>query len=81
MVGLPARGKTYISKKLCRYLKWIGFKTRVFNLGEYRRFKQKNADHTLFESDNEEGVALREQCATEALQDAAAWIQEGGEIA
>ncbi|PSN52382.1 6-phosphofructo-2-kinase/fructose-2 [Blattella germanica] len=28
MVGLPARGKTYISKKLCRYLNWIGFKTK-----------------------------------------------------
>lgn len=28
MVGLPARGKTYISKKLCRYLKWTGFGTK-----------------------------------------------------
>ena len=36
MVGLPARGKTYISKKLSRYLNWIGVNTRVFNLGEYR---------------------------------------------
>lgn len=37
MVGLPARGKTYISKKLCRYLTWIGVQCRVFNVGEYRR--------------------------------------------
>lgn len=28
MVGLPARGKTYISKKLTRYLNWIGIKTK-----------------------------------------------------
>uniref|UniRef100_A0AAY4C6D3 6-phosphofructo-2-kinase domain-containing protein n=1 Tax=Denticeps clupeoides TaxID=299321 RepID=A0AAY4C6D3_9TELE len=27
MVGLPARGKTYISKKLARYLNWIGVNT------------------------------------------------------
>lgn len=27
-VGLPARGKTYISKKLTRYLNWIGVPTR-----------------------------------------------------
>ena len=37
MVGLPARGKTYISKKLARYLNWIGVTTKVFNVGEYRR--------------------------------------------
>ena len=29
MVGLPARGKTYISKKLSRYLNWIGVYTKV----------------------------------------------------
>lgn len=28
MVGLPARGKTYIAKKLTRYLNWIGITTR-----------------------------------------------------
>lgn len=28
MVGLPARGKTYISKKLTRYLNWIGIPTK-----------------------------------------------------
>ena len=37
MVGLPARGKTYIAKKLARYLNWIGITTKVFNVGEYRR--------------------------------------------
>ena len=29
LVGLPARGKTYISKKLSRYLNWIGVDTKV----------------------------------------------------
>uniref|UniRef100_A0A667WPM7 6-phosphofructo-2-kinase/fructose-2,6-biphosphatase 3 n=1 Tax=Myripristis murdjan TaxID=586833 RepID=A0A667WPM7_9TELE len=29
MVGLPARGKTYMSKKLTRYLNWIGMPTKV----------------------------------------------------
>uniref|UniRef100_A0A8C3UWX8 6-phosphofructo-2-kinase/fructose-2,6-biphosphatase 1 n=1 Tax=Catharus ustulatus TaxID=91951 RepID=A0A8C3UWX8_CATUS len=28
LVGLPARGKTYISRKLTRYLNWIGTPTR-----------------------------------------------------
>ncbi|KNE72426.1 hypothetical protein AMAG_20516 [Allomyces macrogynus ATCC 38327] len=37
MVGLPARGKSYICKKLQRYLTWLGFPTRVFNVGNRRR--------------------------------------------
>lgn len=28
MVGLPARGKTYIAKKMTRYFNWIGINTR-----------------------------------------------------
>ncbi|KAM9800306.1 6-phosphofructo-2-kinase/fructose-2,6-bisphosphatase 4b isoform 3-T3 [Syngnathus typhle] len=31
-VGLPARGKTYISKKLTRYLNWIGVPTKELHL-------------------------------------------------
>ena len=37
MVGLPARGKTYIAKKLTRYLNWIGIKAKTFNVGEKTR--------------------------------------------
>ncbi|CED82427.1 cytoplasm protein [Phaffia rhodozyma] len=36
-VGLPARGKTHISRSLERYLRWLGVKTGVFSLGDYRR--------------------------------------------
>lgn len=35
MVGLPARGKTYISKKLSRYLNWIGVNTKVIPFGVF----------------------------------------------
>ena len=28
MVGLPARGKTYMAKKLARYFNWIGIETK-----------------------------------------------------
>ncbi|EFE44144.1 hypothetical protein TRV_01104 [Trichophyton verrucosum HKI 0517] len=37
MVGLPARGKSYITKKLCRYLNWLQHDTKIFNVGERRR--------------------------------------------
>ncbi|KAK5131349.1 hypothetical protein LTR08_001015 [Meristemomyces frigidus] len=37
MVGLPARGKSYITKKLVRYLNWLQHDAKIFNVGERRR--------------------------------------------
>ncbi|XP_069683405.1 6-phosphofructo-2-kinase/fructose-2,6-bisphosphatase 1 isoform X2 [Periplaneta americana] len=82
MVGLPARGKTYISKKLSRYLNWIGINTKVFNLGEYRRHATSAyKSHEFFRPDNREAMAIRTQCAMEALHDVCAWLESGGEVA
>ncbi|VDP09483.1 unnamed protein product [Soboliphyme baturini] len=36
VVGLPARGKTCMTKKLSRYLNWSGFKSKVFNQPDYQ---------------------------------------------
>uniref|UniRef100_A0A4W6EM43 6-phosphofructo-2-kinase/fructose-2,6-biphosphatase 4b n=1 Tax=Lates calcarifer TaxID=8187 RepID=A0A4W6EM43_LATCA len=56
-VGLPARGKTYISKKLTRYLNWIGVPTKEFNVGQYRRECLKiYKSFEFFRPDNEEGL-------------------------
>ncbi|XP_063624430.1 6-phosphofructo-2-kinase/fructose-2,6-bisphosphatase isoform X4 [Cydia splendana] len=82
MVGLPARGKTYISKKLSRYLNWIGINTRVFNLGEYRRHATTAyTSHEFFRADNKEAMAIRQQCALDALKDVCEWLVKGGEVA
>lgn len=35
LVGLPARGKTYMAKKLGRYLNWIGIKTKGYCVDFY----------------------------------------------
>ncbi|KAK6525486.1 hypothetical protein TWF694_005620 [Orbilia ellipsospora] len=37
MVGLPARGKSYITRKLCRYLGWLQYDVKIFNVGNRRR--------------------------------------------
>jgi 6-phosphofructo-2-kinase len=41
MVGLPARGKSYVTKKIARYLNWLQHDTRIFNVGERRRLAAK----------------------------------------
>uniref|UniRef100_A0A3Q2NNM2 6-phosphofructo-2-kinase/fructose-2,6-biphosphatase 3 n=1 Tax=Fundulus heteroclitus TaxID=8078 RepID=A0A3Q2NNM2_FUNHE len=83
MVGLPARGKTYISKKLTRYLNWIGIPTKVFNVGEYRREAVKNySSYDFFKPDNESAVKIRQQCALAALRDVKSYLKdEGGQVA
>ncbi|CRG83194.1 6-phosphofructo-2-kinase [Talaromyces islandicus] len=43
MVGLPARGKSYITKKMARYLNWLQHDTRIFNVGERRRLAAGNS--------------------------------------
>ncbi|SGZ57543.1 CIC11C00000004553 [Sungouiella intermedia] len=42
MVGLPARGKSYITNKLTRYLNWLQHDCRVFNVGNTRRMDKTN---------------------------------------
>ncbi|XP_011836373.1 6-phosphofructo-2-kinase/fructose-2,6-bisphosphatase 4 isoform X6 [Papio anubis] len=83
MVGLPARGKTYISKKLTRYLNWIGVPTREFNVGQYRRNMVKTyKSFEFFLPDNEEGLKIRKQCALAALRDVRRFLsEEGGHVA
>ncbi|KAG8554502.1 hypothetical protein GDO81_003812 [Engystomops pustulosus] len=83
MVGLPARGKTYISKKLTRYLNWIGTPTKVFNVGQYRREAvQTYKNYEFFRSDNQEAMKIRKQCALNALKDVNTYLtREEGQVA
>ncbi|XP_048403267.1 6-phosphofructo-2-kinase/fructose-2,6-bisphosphatase 4-like isoform X3 [Stegostoma tigrinum] len=83
MVGLPARGKTYISKKLTRYFNWIGVPTKAFNVGQYRRDLVKTyKSFEFFLPDNEEGLQIRRQCASTAMNDVKKYLnEEGGQVA
>lgn len=71
LVGLPARGKSYISRKLNRYFYWLGIDTKVFNIGNYRR-KQFGVEmnfEQFFDSKNEDNVKARDECCIFALKD------------
>ncbi|XP_066285488.1 6-phosphofructo-2-kinase/fructose-2,6-bisphosphatase 1-like isoform X10 [Branchiostoma lanceolatum] len=82
MVGLPARGKTYMSKKLTRYLNWIGVKCRVFNVGEYRRSAVKEyKKFDFFDPENREAMKIRNQVCEQAMEDMIGWLEGEGDVA
>lgn len=82
MVGLPARGKTYLAKKLCRYLNWIGYNSAVFNIGSYRRKEVgSQIPATFFDPSNPAGLARRTELAQHALADMFTFLGGTGQAA
>jgi broad specificity phosphatase PhoE/predicted kinase len=82
MVGLPARGKTYLARKMARYLTWRGYQAQVFNVGNYRRrLLGSHHRHVFFDPTNPEGLAARLRMAMTALDDLLVWLAEGGDVA
>jgi broad specificity phosphatase PhoE len=81
MVGLPARGKTFIARKIARYLSWLGHRTQVYNVGSYRRARLGRHRHSFFDPRNEAGQLARRDVAIVALDDMLAFLKGGGDIA
>ncbi|KAG6813903.1 hypothetical protein H0H92_005752 [Tricholoma furcatifolium] len=90
MVGLPARGKSYLSNKLMIYLKWLEYDVKVFNVGQLRRTRAKQKakqsgikeDHTAqwFSHDNRTATESREQLAHDSLEMLIQWLKDGGNV-
>ncbi|KIK10385.1 hypothetical protein K443DRAFT_621839 [Laccaria amethystina LaAM-08-1] len=84
MVGLPARGKSYLSNKLMIYLKWLEYDVKVFNVGQLRRTRARQKaqqsgvkeDHTAnwFNHGNAAANQSREQLAHDSLEMLIQWI-------
>jgi len=84
LVGLPARGKSFISRKIERFLQWRGLPTRVFNVGKYRREAvrpEESGRSDFFDAGNKAAMAARETAAVAALDDAFGFLNSGGKIA
>lgn len=77
MVGLPARGKTFISRSIVKYLNGRDYECRIFNVGEYRRLSTDYSAHDFFKSDNEQALQLRNKFAIDALEDLCSWLAKG----
>ncbi|ORX43173.1 bifunctional 6-phosphofructo-2-kinase/fructose-2,6-bisphosphate 2-phosphatase [Hesseltinella vesiculosa] len=80
MVGLPARGKSYIVKKLRRYLNWLQYETKVFNVGNTRRTQKASpSDQSakFFDPDNNEMKKIRDDIAMDVLEHLIEWLKKG----
>ncbi|EIE76550.1 hypothetical protein RO3G_01254 [Rhizopus delemar RA 99-880] len=69
MVGLPARGKSYI----------------VFNVGNARRVNETSQHHDqsaqFFNPDNKDGAKIRDELAMMVLDQLIDWLKSGGRVA
>ena len=74
LVGLPARGKSFISNKLNKYLNWCNIKTKIFNVGELRRQKYEFENSYFFDSSNTELNKIRLNISLELYDKLLEWI-------
>ncbi|KAJ7778308.1 6-phosphofructo-2-kinase-domain-containing protein [Mycena metata] len=84
-VGLPARGKTHISRALERYLRWMGVKTQVVSLGDYRRKTLGGAqklppDYFTLGEKTPETQALRIKISNGCEQTIWDYFEDGGQV-
>lgn len=68
---------------MSRYLTWLGIKTQIFSVGNYRRkLAGLNLPHTFFDVNNAEGIKKRHEAASCALSDMINWFEkEDGTVA
>ncbi|KAH6652209.1 6-phosphofructo-2-kinase-domain-containing protein [Truncatella angustata] len=86
MVGLPARGKTHVCVSMARYLQWLGVKTRIFHLGDYRRATVGNdkdvPEDYFFPDASPASVMLRQKILKKCREDIYSWLNhENGQVA
>ena len=85
-VGLPARGKTHVSVAVARYLRWLGVKTHIFHLGDYRRAhvgpKGEVPDDYFHVNATSSSVLLRNKILKKCREDILHFLNhENGQIA
>lgn len=80
LCGLPARGKSFLARKLVNYLTWRGNKCQVFNVGRYRRqatadYPQEEQSADFFDDNNVTAARIRRRAADLALHDTLTWLE------
>mmetsp|Transcript_48876 Transcript_48876/g.142453 ORF Transcript_48876/g.142453 Transcript_48876/m.142453 type:complete len:557 (+) Transcript_48876:85-1755(+) len=75
MVGLPARGKSFISMRMQDFLNWIGLESKIFNVGQHRRqaeTREQNAKY--FDASDTRAKSSRDALAFEVLEELFDWL-------
>ena len=76
-VGLPARGKSYLFKRLQKFLEFLGYNVQLFNLGDYRRkLSDSNFTANYFAVNNTKGISERQKFAEHAIDDAIEFLEK-----
>ena len=81
LVGLPGSGKTYIARKVSRYLRWISYRTRVFSIAKYRLEKVGTKKANFFDPENQSNYQMRVKLMMHAVSEAMKYLNKDGEIA
>ncbi len=83
MVGLPARGKSTLAKRICERLLEEGTKAAIFNNGNVRRLLAgpESSAPQFYSPDNTYGREARENIALENMAEARKFLARGGDVA
>jgi predicted kinase len=85
LVGLPARGKSFLASKIVSFFQWSGTSARIFNVGSKRRDMEgatKSGRATFFSNTDASAVSKRDNIALATLDEAIHWLlHEDGCIA
>ena len=88
-VGLPGRGKSYVTRRIVRFLSWLGLEACAFQVHMYRRGetgdqednnKEKKFPPQYFDHNNSDSSEKRDAHVTQALNDMIEWMRKGGKI-
>jgi broad specificity phosphatase PhoE len=82
LVGLPARGKSYVASKIVGWQRWRGASAELFNVGKFRRQElHSQQDAAFFAPDNAQAQSTRDALAFSVLDHTLKWLQQGGDLA
>mmetsp|Transcript_7924 Transcript_7924/g.14551 ORF Transcript_7924/g.14551 Transcript_7924/m.14551 type:complete len:536 (+) Transcript_7924:42-1649(+) len=81
LVGLPARGKSFLSLRIQAFFTWQGARTKIFNVGQRRRqVEAADQDSSYFDPNNSAAKESREAIAMSVVREMLEWMDKKGAL-